>query len=548
MKVLSSSPALRWSATSVFLAVIGLSLNALAADEPVKITLKTLAAQMKYDLTELSVSPGSKVKLTFENPDDMPHNVVFCNPGTDVVALVNKMLEKPELAMKNNFLPEDSRVWLKSRLVNPHEKQEIEFTAPTKPGLYPYVCSFPGHAASMQGMLRVLGDGPKLENLKFSLYLGSWKNLPDFSKLTPHRTGDVPDNLIQLNFDDYKNQYGLVFTGSLKVPASGEYTFYLASDDGSRIFIDDERILNADGIHPASIREGKKKLSTGTHSVRVEYFQAEGGASLYVGWKSEKFDTTALSQWKPEGWKKGVEQKVNEFVGLPLEPKDAPIIYRNFIAGAGNRSIGVGFPGGLNFAWSAEAMNFSMAWRGAFMDAARHWKNRGGGHQPPAGFDVVRPSELAPPLAVLNSGDTWPSFVPDSPLEDYKWKGYELDKAGIPSFHYTWKGVEVEDRLEAKGNFKQGGVLVRTLTLKGNIPEKSFLLLSQKARMNPTAAGMEVRGGKLDLVGTNYENVVLIQADGASVVGDALLVPATSKIQVTYAWPDGHAAHSHAAQ
>jgi azurin len=518
--------------------------------EPVQITLKTLTAQMKFELSEIVVSPGSKVSLTFENPDDMPHNVVFCDPGTDVVQLVTKMLEKPEAAMKNNFLPEDPKVWLKSRLLNPHEKQVLEFVAPAKPGNYPYVCSFPGHAATMQGVLRVLGEGPRLQDLKFALYLGSWKQLPDFSTLTPHRTGDVPDNLVQLNFDDYKNQYGLVFTGKIQVPADAEYTFFAASDDGCRIFIGEDRVLNDDGIHPAAIKEAKKKLKKGTYPVRIEYFQAAGQAELYVGWKSDKFDTTALSKWTPKNWKKGVEQKPNDFVGMPLQPTDAPIIYRNFVAGAGNRSISVGFPSGLNFAWSAETMNFSLAWRGAFVDAARHWKSRGGGHQPPAGFDVLRPAELAPPFAVLNSSDSpWPSFVPDQPLEGYAWKGYQLDTNGVPTFHYTWMGVAVEDRIDAKGDFKSGGTLVRTLTLNGDIPSKAFLLLSKNAKITTSEKGFAVAGEKLNLVGTNYSNQCLIQAEGAKAVGDALLVPVRKQIQVTYAWPDLHPAnHAHVAQ
>ncbi len=521
------------------------------AQEPVEITLKTLTAQMKFDLNEIVVSPGSKVKLTFENPDDMPHNLVICQPGTDVVQLVMRMLEKPELALKNNFLPDDPKVWLKSRLLNPHEKQEIEFTAPEKPGNYPYVCSFPGHAASMQGVMRVLGEGPKLQDLSFALYLGDWKTLPDFSKLTPHRTGPVADNLVQLNFDDYKNQYGLVFTGKLNFPADGEYSFYVASDDGSRLFIDGDRVLNNDGIHPAEVKETKRKIKKGEHAVRIEYFQATGDAKLYVGWKSEKFDTTALSKWTPPNWKKGVAQKTNEFVGLPLEPKDAPIVYRNFIAGAGNRGIGVGFPGGLNFAWSAETMNFTMAWRGAFMDAARHWKNRGGGQQPPAGFDVLRPADLVPPLAVLDTPDAaWPTFTQDEHLEGYAWKGYQLDEAGVPTFHYTWRGVDVEDRVEAKGDFKSGGTLVRTLTLKGNIPPKSFLLLAKKAQVTSTPAGFAVKGESLTLPGAAYENKFLLQTDGGIVVGDSLMIPAKPVIKIAYGWPEMHPANhaTHAAQ
>lgn len=501
---------------------------------------------MKFDQGELLVSPGAKVKLTFENPDDMPHNVVFCQPGTNVEELVMKMLEKPEEAMKRNFLPDDPRVWLKSNLLNPQEHQVIEFTAPEKPGAYPYVCSFPGHAMSMKGVLKVLGQGPKLTDLKFSLYHGSWKKLPDFSTLTPHRQGPVADNLIQLNFDDYKNQYGLVFTGNLKVPGTDEYTFYTAGDDGVRLIIDDEVLINDDGIHPAKIKERKKKLKGGDHSVRVEYFQGEGQADLYVGWKSDRFDTTALSKWTPENWKTPTAQKKDEFIGLPLEPKDAPILYRNFIAGAGNRSIGVGFPGGLSFAWSAESMNLALSWRGAFMDAARHWKNRGGGAQPPAGFDVLNPTNLVPPLAVLDSpAAAWPTLTPDTTPEGYTWKGYTLDAKGVPSFRYNWRGVEAEDRIESTGDFKSpDSKLVRTLKLNGTLPEKAFLVLARNATFQPINGGFLVKGEKLNLPSGNFENQFSIQVEGASVVGNQLLVPARKEIQVAYSWSNVHAAHS----
>ncbi|MEY2598899.1 MAG: hypothetical protein RLZZ142_1158 [Verrucomicrobiota bacterium] len=519
----------------------------LLAQAPVQITLKTLTAQMKFDQSELQVSPGAKVKLTFENPDDMPHNVVFCVPGTNVEQLVLKMLEKPEEAMKRNFLPDDPKVWLTSRLLNPQEKQEIEFTAPEKPGKYPYVCSFPGHAMSMKGILNVLPQGPKLEDLHFALYLGSWDKLPDFSKLTPHREGQVPDNLIQLQFDDYKNQYGLVFTGKFKTTANGEYSFFLACDDGARLVVDDQRILTDDGIHPSRIKEGKVRLKPGTHTLRLEYFQAEGAAELYLGWRGEGFDTTALSKWTPENWRAPLAQKKDEFTGLPLEPKEAPILYRNFIAGAGNRSIGVGFPGGLHFAWSAETLNLALAWKGAFIDAARHWKNRGGGHQPPAGFDVVRPTDLVPPLAVLASAETpWPTFTPDETPEGYVWKGYQLDAKGIPTFRYTWKGAEVEDRIEARGNFKEAGAqLVRTLRISGKTPEKSFLLLARSGEAQAGAKGFLVKGDKLQLPSGNFDNQIQIHADGATLQGKLLVVPARPEIQITYSWP---ATHAHAAQ
>jgi plastocyanin len=521
----------------------------LLAEEPVLITLKTLTAQMKFDQSELRVSPGARVKLTFENPDDMPHNVVFCLPGTDVEQLVLRMLEKPDEALKRNFLPQDPKVWLTSRLLNPSEKQEIEFTAPEKPGKHPYVCSFPGHAASMKGILHVLPQGSKIQDLQFALYLGSWKQLPDFSKLTPHRQGKVDDNLIQLHFDDYQNHYGLVFTGKLKTHG-GFHTFLIASDDGARLFVDDQIVLTDDGLHPSRIKEGRIHVRPGEHTVRLEYFQAEGPAELFLGWRGESFDTTPLSKWTPENWNAPVAQKKDEFIGLPLEPREAPIVYRNFIAGAGNRSIGVGFPNGLHFAWSAKTMNLALAWKGAFIDAARHWKDRGAGHQPPAGFDIVSPTDLVPPMAVLASADTpWPTFTPDENPEGYVWKGYELDAKGIPTFRYSWKGAEVEDRIEPKGHFKEPGAqLVRTLRISGKVPDQTFVLLARSATVHPVEKGFLVKADKLQLPSGNFDNHFQIQAEGATPRGKLLVVPARPEIQIHYSWPSTHSAHApHAA-
>jgi azurin len=517
-----------------------------ASKDPLQVTLKTLTAQMKFDQTEIVVPPGERVVIKFENPDDMPHNVVFCKPGTDLDQMVLKMLEKPEEAMKRDFLPDDPRVWLKSRLLAPHESQILEFTAPQETGDYPFVCSFPGHAATMKGSLKVLGQGPTLTQLKYALYLGSWDKLPDFSTLTPHRTGDVPKNILNLNFDDYKNHYAIVFTASIEAPEDGEYTFFLASDDGGRLSIDGAKVVEHDGIHPASLKSGKKRLKKGPHAFQLEYFQAESQAELFAGWKGGNFDITAFSSWKPKTWRTPNSQG-EEYFGLPLTPTGAPIIYRNFIAGAGNRSIGVGFPGGFNVAWSAETMNLAIAWRGAFIDAARHWRNRGGGHQPPAGFDVVRPTDLVPPLAVVeDAAAAWPSFTPDQPLKDYTWKGYTLDELGVPTFRYLWMGVEVEDTFTAHGDFKSGGKLVRTLKLKGNIPAKAQLLLAQEADIQLSEGAFQIKGQKVAQPGMRSENQVSIMAEGASIQGRSLILPAKEEIRITYSWPGSvlHSAHA----
>ncbi len=522
-------------------------LAAFAADD-VTITIKTLRAQMKYDTTEFDVKPGQKVKLVLQNDDDMPHNLCLFQPGTDAIAIANKQVENADAAVKRDWIPEDKSLWLHSKAVQPKMSDTLTFTAPEKPGVYPYVCTFPGHAAIMNGKMTVgeVGKrGPGLTGLKFQLFHGAWKTLPDFSKLKPHREGDVTDGLVQLKLDDYKNDFGVVFTGKIEAPKDGDYSFYLASDDGGRIAIDGKPVVEHDGIHPASpIREGKVKLKQGTHDFRLEYFQAQGGAELFAAWKGPGFISTPLSKWIHPEWKSNAKpKKRDETTGMPLVVAHEPVIYRNFITAAGNRGIGVGFPGNANVAWSAETMNLAIAWRGAFIDAARHWNSRGGGHQPPLGFDAFRPAPMSPPFAVAAAGATWPVVEQNCRAEGYTWRGYELDAKRSPVFHYEWQGVKVSEWYEVVGDALAGdGKLVRTLKLDGKIPAGALLRIAAARNISPHGSAFLVEGDRFELPG---ENKFIVAADGAKLDGGNLTLPARAEIVVTYSWPNVHGSHSH---
>jgi len=516
------------------------------AAETETFTIKTLQAQMRYDVTELTISPGAQVKIVFENTDDMPHNMVFFQPGTDVVAVSNKQMEKPEEALKRNWLPEDPSMWLHSKLLNPKEKEEILFKAPEKPGIYPFVCTFPGHAVTMQGRLKIFSPGPRLSGLKFAVYLGDWKKLPDFSTLTPHREGVIEDNLVQLKFDDYKNQFGVVYTGKISAPKEGEYTFAVAGDDGVRLSIDGKKVVDHDGIHPSEeIKEGKAKLKAGEHDFRLEYFQATGESQLYAAWRGSDFATTPLSKWVHPKWRAGALAKKRDenATGMPIVVENEPVVYRNFITSVGNRGIAVGYPGGVNIAWSAEQMNLALIWRGAFIDAARHWRDRGGGTQPPLGYDVLRLSpEAVPPFAILAGGASeWPKLSKGERAEGYVWRGYNLDAKRFPTFQYEWNGVKVAERFEV-----EAGKLVRTLKLSGTIPAGAHCLVATSGKIQPAGKEFAVEGGSFGIDGSNFENRFNVAVDGAQIAGRDLLVPARPEIKITYSWPHTHAQHAHA--
>ena len=111
----------------------------------------TKGEQMLFDKTALTVKAGEKVKLTFNNTSAMQHNWVLVVPGTaDKVAQ-----DSITAGMNKGWLAQGPSVLAHTKLVDPKKSDTIEFTAPSKAGDYPYICTFPGHSMTMKGVLAV---------------------------------------------------------------------------------------------------------------------------------------------------------------------------------------------------------------------------------------------------------------------------------------------------------------------------------------------------------------------------------------------------------
>ena len=120
------------------------------------ITVGVVSGQMKFTQTTISARRGQRVELTLNNTDDMPHNIVIFRRGS--MAEYEKelfgSLNEPNAQLRG-FVPDSPNVLVASRLLNAGESTVVTFDAPTEPGEYPFVCSFPGHWATMRGVLRI---------------------------------------------------------------------------------------------------------------------------------------------------------------------------------------------------------------------------------------------------------------------------------------------------------------------------------------------------------------------------------------------------------
>jgi azurin len=110
---------------------------------------------LKFDMPMYEIKAGSKIRLVFNNNDDMMHNIVGVMPGTadEVADLAIKLGLK---GSQMNYVPKSANVLFNTALLQPHSSESIYFIAPTKPGEYTFLCTYPGHGSVMRGMLKVV--------------------------------------------------------------------------------------------------------------------------------------------------------------------------------------------------------------------------------------------------------------------------------------------------------------------------------------------------------------------------------------------------------
>jgi hypothetical protein len=106
-------------------------------------------------------------------------------------------------------------------------------------------------------------------------------NLPDFASLTSvgavyAKVLDIPPRSFESGFPGVTDRFewfAIRYTGTFNVETEGDYGFRLLSDDGSRLLIDGNLIIDNDGIHPPRSASGNVHLAPGRHQIEVDYFQ-----------------------------------------------------------------------------------------------------------------------------------------------------------------------------------------------------------------------------------------------------------------------------------
>src|SRR5690606_26647507 len=118
---------------------------------------------LQYDVVRFVVKPGETVNITLINTDEMAHNLLITQPGQRE-AVVDLAAAMEDEGPAKGYIPATDKVLAAIPVLKPGEQQTVQFKAPDQEGIFPYVCTYPGHGLVMYGAIYVTNSQlPPLE-------------------------------------------------------------------------------------------------------------------------------------------------------------------------------------------------------------------------------------------------------------------------------------------------------------------------------------------------------------------------------------------------
>jgi len=224
-----------------------------------------------------SLDKDGKMHLTICNLSTTDDENLTCNVNSFLMkSATGQILTSDKLNAHNTF-EEPDNIGIKSFTDFKVSKDKLEINVPKHSVI----------AIEVLGDLNKKSDKVDFSKLKsglsFNLYDGKFRRLPDFYELKPVKTGVVnnivyPENIPSFNF-------GLTYNGYINIEKDGIYEFYLNSDDGSKLMIDNVDLIINDGTHGMVEKSESQFLKKGYHKIEVSFFQGTGGSGLELKMK-----------------------------------------------------------------------------------------------------------------------------------------------------------------------------------------------------------------------------------------------------------------------
>ncbi len=123
------------------------------------VLIHTVEEEMRYDVRWFAVETGRDVQVILKNEDLMAHNLVITKPGALQEVALRAAAEGPVIGPSGKqYVPESDDILFATEMVQAEKQVRLTFAAPSEPGEYPFVCTFPGHWMRMYGVMVVVRD------------------------------------------------------------------------------------------------------------------------------------------------------------------------------------------------------------------------------------------------------------------------------------------------------------------------------------------------------------------------------------------------------
>lgn len=123
------------------------------------VRIHTVEEEMRYDVPYFAVEAGRPVQVVLINEDLMPHNLVITAPGALKEVAEEGLAIGPNDGLDGKqYVPKSDKVLFATNMIATRTQEQLTFDAPTQPGEYPYVCTFPRHWMRMYGVMVVVED------------------------------------------------------------------------------------------------------------------------------------------------------------------------------------------------------------------------------------------------------------------------------------------------------------------------------------------------------------------------------------------------------
>jgi hexosaminidase len=214
--------------------------------------------QSSTDVTLNSVAPGSRIYYTVDGSEPSEFSTPYSAPVKVLLA-------------------SGSSVVLKTIVVTESGRKSSTYSS----------------VITNRKMLPSSTVDPKIEGMNYAVYKGTFNSVQILGGTEPAAKGET--KTFALKPLNEKENFGVVWDAYIAVPEDGLYDFAIDSDDGAALIIDDQTIVDNDGIHTRKTAMGDVPLAKGFHKFQLKYFQKDGEMLLNLRWTVKGRNWTGLS-------------------------------------------------------------------------------------------------------------------------------------------------------------------------------------------------------------------------------------------------------------